>query len=82
MTKANVHEAKTNLSKLIEQALNGEEVVIAKAGKPLVRLVPVRDDKESCFGMDAGKGWIAEDFDVLPEDLLAAFYGENDESFD
>lgn len=82
MTKANVHEAKTNLSKLIEQALNGEEVVIAKAGKPLVRLVPVRDEKEDCFGMDAGKMWIADDFDVLPDDLLAAFYGEDDESFD
>lgn len=44
MTKANVHEAKTNLSKLIEQASNGEEVVIAKAGKPLVRLIPVREE--------------------------------------
>ena len=82
MTKANVHEAKTNLSKLIEQALNGEEVVIAKAGKPLVRLVPVQDEKEDCFGMDAGKIWIADDFDELPEDILAAFYGENDEGFD
>ena len=82
MTKANVHEAKTNLSKLIEQALNGEEVVIAKAGKPLVRLVPVRDEQEDCFGIDAGKMWIADDFDELPEDILAAFYGENDESFD
>ncbi|MGI9036207.1 MAG: type II toxin-antitoxin system Phd/YefM family antitoxin [Pyrinomonadaceae bacterium] len=81
MTKTNVHEAKTNLSKLIEQALKGEEVVIAKAGKPLVRLVPVRDEKESCFGMDAGKIWIADDFDDLPDDLLAAFYGENDEGF-
>lgn len=82
MTQANVHEAKTNLSKLIEQALNGEDVVIAKAGKPLVRLVPVREEKEDWFGMDEGKGWIADDFDELPEDILAAFYGENDESFD
>ena len=82
MTKANVHEAKTNLSKLIERALNGEEVVIAKAGKPLVRLVPVREEKENCFGMDAGKIWIADDFDVLPDDLMAAFYGEDDESVD
>ncbi len=82
MTKANVHEAKTNLSKLIEQALNGEEVVIAKAGKPLVRLVPVREEKEEWFGMDEGKGWIADDFDDLPEDILKAFYGEGDESFD
>ncbi len=82
MTQANVHEAKTNLSKLIEQALNGEEVVIAKAGKPLVRLVPIREEKEDCFGMDAGKMWIADDFDELPEDILAAFYGEGDESLD
>lgn len=82
MTKANVHEAKTNLSKLIEKALNGEEVVIAKAGKPLVRLVPVREKKESVFGIDAGKMWIADDFDELPEDILAAFYGEDDENFD
>ncbi len=82
MTQVNVHEAKTNLSKLLEQALNGEEIIIAKAGKPLVRLVPVREKKESCFGMDAGKIKIADDFDVLDEDILAAFYGENDESFD
>ncbi len=49
MTQADVHEAETNLSKLIEKALNGEEVVVAKAGKPLVRLVPVREEKENCF---------------------------------
>lgn len=78
MTKVNVHEAKTHLSKLLEKALNGEEVVIAKAGKPLVRLVPVRE-REDCFGMDEGKGWIADDFDALPNDLLAAFYGEDEE---
>lgn len=84
MTKVNVHEAKTHLSKLLEKAINGEEVVIAKAGKPLVRLVPVRESGEDCFGMDEGKGWIADDFDALPDDLLAAFYGEDkeDESAD
>ena len=81
MTKVNIHEAKTNLSKLLEKALNGEEIVIAKAGKPLVRLVPIRE-KEDCFGMDAENMWIADDFDVLPDDLMAAFYGEDDESFD
>jgi len=41
MTISNVHDAKTNLSKLIDAALRGEEVIIAKAGKPVVRLVPV-----------------------------------------
>lgn len=81
MTKVNVSEAETNLSSLLEKALNGEEVVIEKAGKPLVRLVPVRE-KESCFGMDAGKIWIADDFDELPDDLMRAFYGEDDENFD
>ena len=42
---ANIHDAKTNLSKLIERALAGEEVIIAKAGKPLVRLQPVEVEK-------------------------------------
>ncbi len=84
MTKVNIHEAKTNLSKLLEKALGGEEVVIARAGKPLVKLVPVKDaeDTEDWFGMDEGKGWIADDFDTLDPEILAAFYGENDESFD
>ena len=41
-----------------------------------------KNEKKSCFGMDAGKIWIAEDFDTLPDDLMAAFYGEDDESFD
>jgi prevent-host-death family protein len=71
MTKVNVHEAKTNLSKLIEKAKNGEEVVIAKNGVPEVRLVPVEKEGKDWFGMDAGKGWIADDFDELPEDILA-----------
>ena len=57
--------------------MNGEEVVIAKAGKPLVKLVPVKDDSE-WWGMDEGKGWIADDFDILPDDIMAAFYGEDE----
>ncbi len=81
MTKVNIHEAKTNLSKLLEKALSGEEVVIARSGKPLVRLVPI-EDREEWFGMDEGKGWIAEDFDTLDPEIMVAFYGENDESFD
>jgi len=80
MTKVNIHEAKTNLSKLLEKALNGEEVIIARSGKPLVRLVPV-EEKEDWFGMDEGKVWIADDFDTLDPELLALFNGDNDESF-
>jgi prevent-host-death family protein len=82
MIQMNIHDAKTNLSKLLELAMTGEEVVIAKAGKAMVKLVPVQEKKESCFGMDAGKIWIADDFDELPDDIMAGFYGENDESFD
>ncbi len=79
MTKVNIHEAKTNLSKLLEKAMNGEEVVIAKAGKPMVRLVPVEPENKDWFGMDEGKGWISDDFDELPHDIMAAFYGEDDD---
>jgi prevent-host-death family protein len=80
MTTVNIHEAKTNLSKLLEKALNGEEVVIARSGKPLVKLVPI-EEKEEWFGMDKGKVWIADDFDELDPEILALFNGENDESF-
>lgn len=79
MTKVNVHEAKTNLSKLIEKAENGEEVIIAKNGVPKVRLVPIEPEGKDWFGMDEGKAWIADDFDELPPDILAAFYGEDEE---
>jgi prevent-host-death family protein len=72
MTKVNVHEAKTNLSKLIEKAKNGEEVVIAKNGVPEVRIVPFEKPEKDWFGMDAGKIWIADDFDEWPEDVWNA----------
>jgi prevent-host-death family protein len=77
MTKVNVHEAKTNLSKLIEKVKNGEEVVIAKNGVPEVRLVPYEKPEKDWWGMDEGKGWIAEDFNTLDAELEAAFYGED-----
>ncbi len=80
MPTVNIHEAKTNLSKLLEKALNGEEIVIARSGKPLVKLVPI-EEKEEWFGMDEGKGWIADDFDTLDPEILALFNGDNDESF-
>lgn len=70
MTKVNIHEAKSQLSKLIELAKNGEEVIIAKNGKPEVRLTAIEPEGKDWFGMDAGKAWIADDFDELPEDIL------------
>jgi len=64
MTIYNIHEAKTHFSKLIEQVLNGEEVVIAKAGKPVARVLPVVTDvPQRKPGNDAGKIIIAPDFD-------------------
>ena len=70
----NIHEAKSQLSKLVERALAGEEVVIAKAGKPMVRLVPVRDsDAPRKGGQWKGRVRIADDFDELPEDIARAF---------
>ncbi|MGD9627910.1 MAG: type II toxin-antitoxin system Phd/YefM family antitoxin [Pyrinomonadaceae bacterium] len=72
MTKVNIHEAKTNLSKLIEKAKNGEEVVIAKNGEPEVILVPYKKAPKDWFGMDAGKIWMADDFDEWPPDIWKA----------
>jgi prevent-host-death family protein len=74
MEIANIHEAKSRLSKLIEHALSGEEVIIAKAGQPMVRLVPIRPDESPRQGGQwKGKVRIAEDFDALPDDIAAAF---------
>lgn len=75
----NIYEAKTQLSKLIEEALSGEEVIISKAGKPLVRLVPFESNLTIRKpGYWKGKVKIAKDFDTLPANLLAAFKGEKE----
>jgi len=74
----NVHAAKTHLSRLIEQAAAGEEIVIAKAGKPVARLVPFEPRREPRKpDLLKGQIWTAEDFDdPLPEEIMAAFRGE------
>jgi prevent-host-death family protein len=81
MTKAfNIHEAKTHFSKLVDQAAAGKEIVIAKAGKPVAKLVSVDADvakgkPRRKLGMFEGKYNIPDDFDApLPEDVLDAFY--------
>lgn len=75
MTTVNIHEAKTHLSKLLERVESGEEIVIARAGKPIAKLVGLQP-KMRKPGLLKGKIWIADDFDdPLPPDLLAAFYG-------
>ncbi len=77
MHTANIHEAESQLSRLIEMAIAGEEVILSKAGKPVVKLVPDLDQASSCpLGVWQGKVKIAEDFDPLPPDLASAFQGE------
>ncbi len=75
MVQVNVHEAKTHLSRLLDRVAGGEEVVIAKAGKPVARLVPCSPLQPNRIpGQDVGKVQVAEDFDApLPEELLRLF---------
>lgn len=74
----NLYEAKTHLSALVERAAAGEEIVIAKAGKPRARLVPVSARKRPRRpGGWKGEVWIAKDFDApLPRKVLAEFLGQ------
>ena len=74
----NVYEAKTQLSDLLKQAEAGEDVVIARAGKPVVRLVPVerRSGQRPGRGCLKGKIWMSDDFDDPMPDIEAAFAGD------
>ena len=74
MRTVNMHEAKTHLSALVEEALSGKDVVIARAGKPLVRLVPYQPEKMPRKpGRLKGQIELAPDFDETPEEVLDAF---------
>ncbi|MBE7422682.1 MAG: type II toxin-antitoxin system Phd/YefM family antitoxin [Zoogloeaceae bacterium] len=72
MTVVNIHDAKTRLSKLLEQVQSGEDVVIAKAGTPIARLIPYAQAKRRIAppGGMAGEIWIADDFDAPIDDLF------------
>ena len=75
MVQVNVHEAKTHLSRLLMRVAAGEEVLIAKAGTPVARLVPYgQADKDRVPGLDRGLVEVPDDSDApLPADLLQAF---------
>jgi prevent-host-death family protein len=76
MWSVSIHEARSQLSRLVEAAVSGEEVIIAEAGTPLVRLVAFDQKPALRFGLMKGEIQIADDFDApLPADLLAAFEG-------
>jgi prevent-host-death family protein len=74
MAEVNVHEAKTHLSRLLMRVAEGEEIVIARAGKPIARLVPIESKTNRLIGQDDGLFEIPDDFDApLPDEVLALF---------
>jgi prevent-host-death family protein len=76
----NVHEAKTNFSKLLRRVVLGEEIIIARAGVPIAKLVRVvAKTGKRPLGFLKGEIWMADDFDApLPPDILAGFLGEDE----
>ena len=75
--QVNIYEAKSKLSKLINRVIAGEEVIVAKSGKPVAKIVPLEKSiQDRKPGSAKGKIIIAEDFDApLPDDILKEFYG-------
>ena len=83
MRKVNIHEAKTHLSRLVEEAARGEPFVIAEAGKPLVKVVPLEPEKVDTskrMGFLRHANWtVPDDFDTFMQDeIIATFYGEDE----
>jgi prevent-host-death family protein len=77
MIQVNIHEAKTHLSRLLQRVMAGEEVCIAKADKPVARIVPWHNEnKDRVPGLDSGLFAVPEDFDApLPPEVLQGFEG-------
>lgn len=75
MTQITLQNAEKNWAEILQKALEGEEVIIERDGKPVAKVSPYKEE-EDWFGMDEGKGWIADDFDDTPEDLIKAFEGD------
>jgi prevent-host-death family protein len=79
MRVLNIQAAKTHLSRLVEEAVAGEEIIIAKAGRPYVRLTPCATDQTPRRGGAwAGKAWIANDFDAVDENIIHLFEGRQE----
>ena len=75
--EVNIHEAKTHLSRLLEKVLTGEEVIIAKHGKAIARIIALEEPKRPRIpGRNKNKGSIKKNFnDPLPEEILKGFLG-------
>jgi len=81
MRKVNMHEAKTNLSRLIEQATKGEPFIIAKAGKPLVKVMPLsapEPGQVKRLGFMAGQITVPDDFDQMGRAEIEQLFGDKD----
>lgn len=80
MRTINIHEAKTQLSRLVEQAAAGESFIIAKAGKPLVKVVPLDAPKPKPLGFMEGEFNVPDDFDTMFQDeIIRLFEGEDEQ---
>lgn len=77
MTQITLQNAEKNWAEILQKALNGEEVIIERDGKPVAKVSPYGVE-EDWFGMDEGKIWISEDFDETPEEFLEIVGGENE----
>jgi antitoxin (DNA-binding transcriptional repressor) of toxin-antitoxin stability system len=81
METVNIHQATTDLSRLLSRVALGEEIIIANQGIPIAKLVPFRtsSNRRSSLGQDRGKFTVPEDFnDPLPKEILAAFEGNEE----
>ena len=80
MQVVNIHEAKTHLSRLVERASKGESFIIAKSGKPMVRVVPIEPEpphKPQRLGFMRGRGKVPDDFDTMyAKEIEDMFYGD------
>jgi len=78
-TIVNVHQAKTQLSKLLKQVEAGEEIIIGRAGEPIARLTPYQSVtlQPRRPGGWEGKVWMADDFDTLPDEVIDSFYNSS-----
>lgn len=75
MTQITLQNAERSWTEILHKALNGEEFIIERDGKPVAKLSPIKTD-EDWFGMDEGKGWMADDFDDTPQEIIDAFEGK------
>jgi prevent-host-death family protein len=81
MQSVNIHEAKTHLSRLVEDAARGKAFIIAKAGKPMVKVIPYSGDEQPVarrLGFMAGEIYVPDDFDRMDEETIAGLFEGSD----